>query len=178
VIVEPLAIAGVVLLRSEDHVDERGSFRRNVDIDELIKLGMNGTISQVSTATNTRRGTIRGMHYQVEPHGETKTLWCTRGSVFDVLVDLRFEQPTYGSWVGVQLSEREPLAVYVPPGIAHGYQTLEDESAMIYLIDAPYAHDSARSLRWNDPAVGIEWPLELSVISARDQEAPSWPPQR
>jgi dTDP-4-dehydrorhamnose 3,5-epimerase len=68
--------------------------------------------------------------------------------------------------------------VYVPPGIAHGYQTLEDESAMIYLIDAPYAHDSARSLRWNDPAVGIEWPLELSVISARDQEAPSWPPQR
>jgi dTDP-4-dehydrorhamnose 3,5-epimerase len=173
---EPLGLQGVTLLRAELHEDERGAFRRIVDIPVLESLGLDPTVVQISMATNTRRGTVRGLHYQAAPHEESKTLWCTKGSVFDVLVDLRADEPTYGNWIAVRLAADRPAALHVPPGIAHGYQTLEDDSALTYVISAAYVPGSARSLRWNDPTVGIDWPLPVTVISQRDREAPLWPP--
>lgn len=173
---ELLAIRGAVLLRPEVRVDERGSFHRVVDAAELAAHGLDPTVAQVSVATNRLRGTVRGMHYQVAPHTESKTLWCTAGSVFDVLVDLRPDEPTYGSWVGVTLSGDEPCALHVPPGVAHGYQTLVDGSDLTYLISAAYHPESAHSLSSADATVGIDWPLPVTVISDRDREAPPWPP--
>jgi dTDP-4-dehydrorhamnose 3,5-epimerase len=173
---EPLALRGVTLFQADVHEDERGAFRRILDIPVLESLGLDPTVVQISMATNTRRGTVRGLHYQAAPHGESKTLWCTHGSVFDVLVDLRADEPTYGDWIAVRLAADQPVALHVPPGIAHGYQTLEDASALTYVISAPHVPASARSLRWDDPTVGIDWPLPVTVISQRDREAPLWPP--
>ena len=173
---EPLALRGATLLRAEVHTDERGGFRRLMDVPFLASLGLDPAVVQISQATNVRTGTVRGMHYQAAPHGESKTLWCTHGSVFDVLVDLRADEPTYGQWISVHLSADEPVALHVPPGIAHGYQTLEDGSALTYVMGTPYVPASARSLRWDDPTVNIAWPLPVSVISQRDREAPPWPP--
>jgi dTDP-4-dehydrorhamnose 3,5-epimerase len=174
--VEPLALRGAVLLRAEIHEDHRGSFRRVVDAEVLMHAGLDPRVTQISIATNHRAGTVRGMHYQASPHGEAKTLWCTDGAVYDVLVDLRADEPTYGRWVSVELSAAEPVAVHVPPGIAHGYQTLIDDSALTYAIGTRYVASSARSLRWDDPTVGITWPLPVEAISERDREAPLWPP--
>ena len=173
---ERLGLRGVTLLRADVHADERGAFRRIVDISLLESIGLDAAVVQISMATNIRRGTVRGMHYQVAPHEESKTLWCTSGSVFDVLVDLRGHEPTYGSWISVHLAADLPVALHVPPGIAHGYQTLEDDSALTYVIGTPYVPESARSLRWDDPTVGIDWPLPVTAISQRDREAPAWPP--
>lgn len=175
---EPLGIRGVTLLRADVHEDERGGFRRVVDTAVLEGLGLESAVSQISIATNLRRGTVRGMHYQAAPHEESKTLWCTHGAAFDVVVDLRPDEPTYGHWLSVHLPADEPIALHIPPGIAHGYQTLEDDTALTYVISASYVPEGARSLRWNDPTVNIEWPLPVSVISKRDSEAPSWPPSR
>jgi dTDP-4-dehydrorhamnose 3,5-epimerase len=173
---EPLAMAGVYLLRPEVHVDDRGTFHRVVDMDELRMHGLDPAVAQVSVATNRLAGTVRGMHYQAEPHTEAKTLWCTRGSVFDVLVDLRPGEATYGTWVSVVLAATEPHALHVPRGVAHGYQTLENDTELTYLISTPYHPDSARVLHWQDPTVGIRWPRPATAISDRDREAPSWPP--
>lgn len=174
--VEPLALRGVTVLRAEVHEDERGGFRRVVDTELLTSLGLDAAVSQISIATNHRAGTVRGMHYQAAPYEESKTLWCTHGSALDVLVDMRPDEPTYGRWVSVRLVAGEPIAVHVPPGVAHGYQTLEDDTALSYAISAPYVPEAARSLRFDDPTVGIEWPLPVSSISDRDRQAPLWPP--
>jgi dTDP-4-dehydrorhamnose 3,5-epimerase len=175
---EPLAFRGVMLLRAEVHADDRGSFRRVADMAELHGLGLDTAVAQVSIATNVARGTVRGMHFQVPPDEESKTVWCTRGSALDVLVDLRPDEPTYGHWLSVRLAADEPSAVFIPPGVAHGYQTLEDDTTLSYLISAPYAPASSRSLRFDDPTVGIAWPLPVTAISTRDREAPLWPPSR
>lgn len=174
--IEQLPLAGVVLLGYDVAADERGSFRRNVDLADLELLGLDPRVSQVSTATNAVAGTLRGMHFQVAPHEETKTLWCIHGSVLDVLVDVRPDSMTYGSWCSVTLSAGDGRAVHVPPGVAHGYQTLVDDSTLVYLISAPHHAESARSLLWSDPTVGIAWPLPVTRISDRDAEAPQWPP--
>jgi dTDP-4-dehydrorhamnose 3,5-epimerase len=166
-----------MVLRGEPQSDERGSFWRILDVDALRELGVDPHISQVSSVTNLRRGTVRGLHYQAEPYAEAKTLWCSAGAVYDVLVDIRRDEPTYGQWCGIKLSENDAVAVHIPRGVAHGYQTLADESSLTYLISAPYHEGSARSLFWRDPHIGIEWPLEVSTISARDREAPAWPPK-
>jgi dTDP-4-dehydrorhamnose 3,5-epimerase len=175
---EPLLLRGVTLLWPDIRPDERGEFHRVLDVVQLEALGLDSTVNQVSVATNTRAGTVRGLHYQAEPHGETKTLWCHSGSVFDVLVDLRDDEPTYGEWVSVVLDAATPVALHVPRGIAHGYQTLEDDTALTYVISTPYVAGGARSLNWQDPTLGIDWPQDLSMISARDREAPRWPPSR
>ena len=174
--IDHLPLAGVVLLGYDVAADERGSFRRNVDLGDLAQLGLDPRVSQVSTATNAVAGTVRGMHFQVAPHEESKTLWCTRGSVLDVLVDVRSESATYGTWCSVTLSAGDGRAVHVPPGVAHGYQTLEDDSTLVYLISTPHHPESARSLLWSDATVGIGWPLPVTRISDRDREAPPWPP--
>lgn len=172
---EPLELPGVTLLRTEVHADARGHFRRVADLATLRKDGLDAEVDQVSVAANTRAGTVRGLHYQAEPHGEAKTLWVTSGAVFDVLVDLR-PGPTYGRWVSVHLEAGEPTALHVPRGVAHGYQTLADDTCLTYLISTPFVAASARSLRYDDPTLAIPWPLPVSTISDRDREAPLWPP--
>jgi dTDP-4-dehydrorhamnose 3,5-epimerase len=174
--VEPLDLPGVTLLRTEVHCDERGHFRRVADLGALRGQGLEADVDQVSVAVNLQAGTVRGLHYQAEPHGEAKTLWVMSGAVFDVLVDLR-PGPTYGHWTSVRLEADEPTALHVPRGVAHGYQTLTDQTSLAYLISTPFVATSARSLRFDDPTLAIPWPLPVTAISVRDREAPPWPPQ-
>jgi dTDP-4-dehydrorhamnose 3,5-epimerase len=177
VIAEPLAFRGAILFRETVHTDIRGTFRRIIDSVQLAELGLESKISQISNASNARRGTIRGMHYQVEPYDETKIIWCNAGAVFDVLVDLRPDEATFGQWTSVGLRCDEPTALYVPRGMAHGYQTLDDDSSLTYFISTPYEPAASRALLWSDPTIGIAWPLAVASISPRDAGAPQWPPQ-
>ena len=174
--IEVLPLAGAALLHGDVHRDDRGCFRRVLDVPALAGQGLDTAIVQISVATNHEAGTIRGLHYQAEPHSETKTLWCSAGSVYDVLVDVRPLSPTYGHIWSTTLSAHAPVALSVPPGIAHGYQTLEPDSGMTYVISSAYVAASARCLRWDDPQLAIGWPLPVSKISDRDREAPTWPP--
>ena len=176
-IVEELAIPGVLLLREQRHRDQRGAFTRVVDLPALAAAGRPFAVVQVSYAENSVAGTIRGMHYQVSPHQESKIVWCLDGSAFDVLVDIRPDSATFGDWVGVTLSADEATSVLVPPGVAHGYQCIEDDTTLSYLIDAPFHPESARTLRWDDGHVAISWPMPRGPISSRDAEAPTWPPE-
>lgn len=172
--VQSLALPGPLVITGTPAADSRGTFRRIVDLTQLSELGADPAVVQVSTATNTTAGTIRGLHYQVPPSDEAKTLWCTSGAVFDVVVDIRPDSPTAGQWCAVELSAREPTALHIPPGFAHGYQTLTDDTDLIYLISRPHDPDRARSLRWDDPTIAIPWPRAVTAISQRDREAPLW----
>lgn len=174
--IEELALTGAWLVRSTRHEDQRGSFTRVADLDGLRELGLRVDIGQVSYANNPHVGTVRGMHFQVGESAETKLIWCFSGRALDVLVDVRPESKTFGSHVSVELCAEEPLSVLVSPGLAHGYQTIEPDTSLGYLIDAPYDPTAARTLRWDDPTVGVTWPLPLGPISQRDAEAGSWPP--
>ncbi len=127
---------------------------------------------QANMGFSLKRGTVRGMHYQVSPAEEAKLIRCTRGAIFDALVDLRRSSPTFGKWFGTELSADNGRMLYVPEHCAHGYQTLEDASEMIYFTSALYVADTARGVRHNDPALGIEWPLPVAVLSEQDR---NWP---
>lgn len=175
-IVEPLPLRGAAALRGSRHADERGHLRKVWVASDARARELRTDIAEVVTTVNEARGTVRGMHYQVAPHEETKTLWVNEGSVFDVLVDLRPEEPTYGTWISVVLSAAEDVALHVPEGVAHGYQTLTDDARLTYLISTAYAPHHARTLRWDDPTVGIEWPLAATRISDKDREGHLWPP--
>lgn len=176
-ILEPMPLRGVTLLRGVRHRDDRGELRKVVVVDEARAMGIDVQVQEVVSSTNVQSGTIRGLHYQVEPFEETKTLWVTRGALFDVLVDLRLDEPTYGQWVSVELSSEEDVALHIPGGIAHGYQTMADDTCLTYLIGAPHSPGHARTLLWNDPTVAIAWPRPVTRISGGDQEGHLWPPQ-
>lgn len=173
---EQLPIQGALLLHPTVYGDERGSFRRVFDMAAMAGLDLEDRVAQVSVATNVQRGTIRGLHYQAEPYKEAKTLWCSRGSAFDVLVDLRPEQPTYGHSWSTTLADIEPVALHIPRGVAHGYQTLQDNTELVYIISTIYHPSSARAVQAFDPELAIEWPLPVTRMSRRDREAPTWPP--
>jgi len=175
-IVEPLHLRGVALLRGARHRDDRGFLRKVLVADEARARGLDVDVAEVVTTANEAAGTIRGMHYQVAPAAEAKTLWVTDGALHDVLVDLRPEEPTYGQWLSIDLSADDDLALHVPAGIAHGYQTLVDDTRLVYLISAGHSPAHARTLRWDDPTVGITWPLAPTRISAKDREGHAWPP--
>lgn len=176
--IEELGLRGVALIRGARHHDERGFLRKVLVAEEARSHGLDTRIAEVVTTTNELAGTIRGMHYQVSPAAEVKTLWVTDGSLHDVLVDLRPDEPTYGHWIAVGLSAEDDVALHVPAGIAHGYQTLEDDTRLSYLISTSYSPEHARTLSWHDPTVGIEWPLPPTRISAKDREGHPWPPTR
>jgi dTDP-4-dehydrorhamnose 3,5-epimerase len=174
VIVRETPLAGAFELVPEPIEDERGFFARVWDRDELAALGLEVGSSQCSVAFNHAAGTLRGLHFQAEPHAETKLVRCTRGAVHDVIVDIRPGSATFARWTAVELSERNRTTLYVPKGFAHGYQTLEDGSEVWYQMADPYVPESQRGLRWDDPRLGIEWPpAARRVISARDE---AWPP--
>lgn len=166
---------GVYVVEAERHLDERGSFARMYCRRDYAEHGIDFAPVQVSVSSNTRSGTLRGLHFQAAPSPEAKIVACTRGSVFDVAVDLRTDSPTYGRWAGVELTSENGHAVYVPPGCAHGFQTLEDDTELLYLISEPYDPSLQRGVRWDDPALEIDWPLEPTVISERDRGFADFP---
>ncbi len=167
------AIAGLMVLEPEPARDERGAFSRLFCRREFVAHGLNPHLEQCSLSHTLRRGTVRGLHYQVAPFAEDKLVGCVGGSAFDVVVDLRAGSATFGRHVAVELEAASGVQVYVPAGCAHGFQTLADDTSLLYMISAPYDAASARGLRWNDPALGIAWPIpEAAVVSPRDHSLP------
>lgn len=162
------SIAGVVVVELEELPDERGMFARTFSKDEFAARGLLHEPVEANLSFNHAAGTLRGMHYQAEPHPEAKLVRCTRGSMFDVAVDLRPDSPSYCRWFGVTLAADERNALHIPPGCAHGFVTLEDATEVLYLMGERYYPELARGVRWNDPAFGIEWPVAPAVISGRD----------
>jgi dTDP-4-dehydrorhamnose 3,5-epimerase len=152
--------------------DERGFFARWFCVEEFAKFGLATHFSQCSVSSNARKGTLRGLHFQTAPHDEEKLVRCTGGAVFDVIVDLRPESPTHRRWFGTVLTAQNHRSLYVPKGFAHGFMSLLDDTEVLYMMSVPYAPGHAAGLRWNDPALGIRWPLTPTVISSRDAEYP------
>ncbi len=173
---EELAIPGVFALELEPVHDSRGFFARTYSRTELGEHGIEFDVVQASVSFNERRGTLRGMHLQRPPHEEAKLVRCVAGSVHDVVVDLRAGSPTQLRWLAIELSTKRQNALYIPPGLAHGFVTLEDGCEVEYLISAAYEPSAGTGVRWDDPSVGIEWPFEPDVISERDAAFPDLDP--
>lgn len=165
-------IRGVVVVEPEPSMDERGLFARTWSLDAFVEQGLDGGVVECSTSFNLHRGTIRGMHYQQEPNAETKLVRCTRGAAFDVVLDLRRDSATYGRWHAVELSAEDRRSLYIPRGVAHGFQTLADNTELYYQISERYVSTAARGVRWDDPAFRIDWPERPTMISERDR---NWP---
>lgn len=164
----PLSVAGAYAVEVEPVHDERGWFGRLFSVEEYGQLGLDTRVNQCSMSSSPKAGTLRGLHFQLAPNEESKLVLCLSGSIYDVLVDLRPGSPTHKRWDAVTLTAPEPLAVFVPPGVAHGFLTLVDDSCVYYQISMPYDQNSASGARWDDPAFGIEWPKKPVVISQRD----------
>lgn len=173
-IFEPAGIDGAWILRLSPHEDERGFFARLWCAAEFERRGLSASLSQCSLSYTRRAGTIRGMHYQAAPREEVKVFRCVRGAIYDVLLDLRPDSPTYKRWTARELTAENRLAFYIPKGVAHGFQALTDDVEVLYLIDEPYDAALARGVRWNDPAFGIEWPLAPGPMSEKDRTYPDF----
>lgn len=174
---ERTAIDGVCVVMPERFEDERGFFARTWDATEFDAQGLDGTPAQTSISYNRVRGTMRGLHYQVAPHEETKLVRCTAGAIFDVAVDLRAASPTFRDWFGVELSAENRLALYVPEGCAHGFLTLVDDVEVSYQISARHVPEAARGVRFDDPAFGVAWPESVVVVNERDRSYPDFSPR-
>jgi dTDP-4-dehydrorhamnose 3,5-epimerase len=171
---ETLALEGVYLIELECHKDERGFFARSFCEDEFAAKGLINRFAQSSVSFNERRGTVRGMHFSVAPHGETKLVRCTAGAIHDVIIDLRTQSPTFLNAISIELSAENRRTLYIPADIAHGFQALQDETEILYMIDRPFVPEAARGIRWNDPAVRVEWPMSITRISHKDLQFPDW----
>ena len=170
--IQPTALPGVVLLRHDPARDDRGSFARLSCVATLAAHGVAFSPRQTSVSRSLRRGTLRGMHFQVAPLEETKIVHCIAGAVFDVVLDLRPDSPAFRRAFSVELTDGNGLGVLVPPGCAHGVITLNDNAAVLYQIDRDYDPERARGVRWNDKAFQINWPMTPVVLSDRDA---NWP---
>lgn len=167
-------LPGVFLVRIEPRCDDRGFFARTWCCREFAAHGLNPALVQCSISVNTRRGTLRGVHYQAAPHQEAKLVRCTKGAIYDVIVDLRESSPTFKQWIGAELTAANHDMLYIPEGCGHGFLTFEDDTEVFYQISQFYEEKAARGVRWNDPAFGIEWPAPVQVISDRDAQYPSF----
>ncbi|MBV8489334.1 MAG: dTDP-4-dehydrorhamnose 3,5-epimerase family protein [Candidatus Eremiobacteraeota bacterium] len=164
----PTRLPGTFRIACARFEDTRGAFVKCFDATAFRSAGLNVSFEQMAVAENRLRGTVRGMHYQAAPHEEIKIVRCTRGSIFDVLVDVRPDSETYGQWEAFTLSALVDEELYVAPGIAHGYQTLEDDTVVEYLISAPFVEALQRGIHWKSPRLKIAWPLDVTSISPRD----------
>ncbi|MBV9773459.1 MAG: dTDP-4-dehydrorhamnose 3,5-epimerase [Gemmatimonadetes bacterium] len=170
-------LPGAWVVEIERLSDERGFFARTFDVDAFAARGLRTEFPQCSISFNAKAGTLRGMHWQEAPHHEAKLIRCTAGAVYDVLLDLRPESPTFLQWRGVELSADNRRMVYAPEGMAHGFQTLEPETEVFYQISVPYHPASARGVRWDDPAFAIRWPdADERILSDRDRGYPDFAP--
>ncbi len=167
-------IAGAFLVAPDLQRDERGHFGRTWCEAEFRNHGLNPQLTQCNISHSLRRGTLRGMHYQTAPYAEAKLIRVTRGKVYDVLLDLRHDTPGFGKWQAFELDGSGNTMLYAPEGVAHGFQTLCDDTELFYQMSAPYSAGHAAAVRWNDPAFQIHWPLENPILSPRDQQHPLW----
>jgi dTDP-4-dehydrorhamnose 3,5-epimerase len=167
-----LRLAGAYRIEPQLMVDERGAFARRFCADELRALGLETDLVQRSISFNAQAGTLRGMHFQAPPHLEAKIVRCTRGAIYDVLVDLREGSPTYGQWHGEQLTADNRLMLYIPKGFAHGFQSLVDNTEVDYEITPAYVSGAGNGFRFDDPALAIDWPIVDVIMSGRDKALP------
>jgi dTDP-4-dehydrorhamnose 3,5-epimerase len=165
-------LTGAYLIDLERREDSRGYFARTFCSREFEEHGLSSKVVQCNVAFNHRKGTVRGLHYQAEPASEVKLVRCLRGAIYDVIVDLRPESPTYRQHLGVQLTAENALQLFIPEGFGHGYQTLTPEAELMYLTSEFHAPACERGIRYNDPALGIQWPLPVTILSEKDA---CWP---
>jgi dTDP-4-dehydrorhamnose 3,5-epimerase len=175
IIFQETKLKGAYLIEPEKFEDQRGFFARAFSDQEFSDHGLHGHFVEASISFSLRRHTVRGMHFQAEPNAQAKLVRCTRGAIFDALIDLRPESPTYKQWFAHELTADNRLMLYIPEGFAHGFQTLADESEVYYQMSARYTRASERGVRWNDPVFGIEWPeTENIIINERDRTYPDF----
>jgi dTDP-4-dehydrorhamnose 3,5-epimerase len=167
-------LEGAYIIEIELMEDERGFFARSFCSEEFKKHGLNPRIAQCNISYNKKKGTLRGMHYQVAPYEEAKLVRCTKGAIYDVIIDLRPDLPTFKQWIAVELTQENRRLLYVPEGFAHGFQTLEDRTEVFYQISEFHHPEWARGVRWNDPTFGIFWPVNVEIISVGDQQYPDF----
>jgi dTDP-4-dehydrorhamnose 3,5-epimerase len=167
-------LPGAFVVELERREDERGFFALSWSRKVFSERGLDERLVECNVSFNRRRGTLRGMHYQEAPHGQAKLVRCTMGAVYDVIVDLREGSPTFTRWLSVELSAANRTMLYVPTGLAHGFQTLADETEVFYQMSAPFRPESGRGVRWNDPAFGIRWPIADAIMNERDRSYPDF----
>ncbi|EIJ43123.1 dTDP-4-dehydrorhamnose 3,5-epimerase [Beggiatoa alba B18LD] len=167
-------LAGAYLIEPELRIDERGFFARAWCEQEFTAQGLNPRLVQCNISFNHKKGTLRGMHYQAKPHEEVKVVRCTAGAIYDVIIDIRPDSPTFKSWFAVELTANNHKMLYIPEGFAHGFQTLVDNTEVFYQMSAFYHAESARGIRWDSPLVGIQWLIENPIISERDRGFLEW----
>ncbi len=170
-------LPGVFIVELDKIGDERGFFARAWCRREFQAHGLDGSIAQLNLSHNARRGTVRGMHYQVQPHAEAKVVRCIRGAIYDVVVDLRTDSVTYRKWLAVELSAGNRRMLHVPEGCGHGFQTLEDGTELLYQVTEFFAPGAERGVRYDDPAFQIDWPLPVTAISDKDASWPDFVPE-
>lgn len=173
---EPTIIDGAYVVHPAPKVDKRGFFARVWCEEEARKHHLLPKFKQINTSFNHAAGTLRGLHLQAAPHAETKLVRCIRGSLYDVIIDLRENSKSYRKVFSIELNQDNRLSLYIPRGCAHGFQTLEDNAELIYYVDDIYSPESETGVRWDDPSFSIAWPLPVSVISNKDQQYPDWQP--
>lgn len=176
VIFQETPIRGLWRVTPEPRLDARGAFTRTFCAEEFAAQSLPSVFEQSSLSQNAKAGTLRGMHFQPDPYAEAKFVRCVRGAIFDVAVDLRPNSPTRGQWYGEMLSAENAIGLYIAPGLAHGFQTLEADSDVLYQITPAYRPGFADGVRWNDPAFRIEWPFKSPFLSDRDATYPDWRP--
>lgn len=175
IIFKETKLKGAFVIEPERFVDRRGFFARSFSEREFSDHGLRAQFVEAGISFNLRKHTVRGMHFQAEPHAQAKLVRCTRGAIHDVTIDLRPESPTYKQWVAQELTARNRLMLYIPEGFAHGFQTLEDESEVFYQLSERYRPASERGVRWNDPVFGIDWPETKNIIiKERDRTYPDF----
>ena len=173
-IFEETEIPGAWIIRMEPHRDDRGSFARSFCVREFAERGLDTRVAQCNVSFNRRRGTLRGLHRQESPHGEAKLVRCTRGALYDVILDLRTDSLAHGKHLGVELREGDDRLLFVPAGVFHGFLTLADETEVFYQMSEFYEPSSAVGVRFDDPAFSIPWPEAVRQISPRDAAYPDW----
>lgn len=173
-IFKPTELPGAFVIELERHEDARGYFARTFCEAEFAAHGLETRVAQCSVSFNRRKGTLRGMHYQVPPFEEVKLVRCCRGAIFDVIIDLRRDSPAFKKHFAVQLDERSGKMLYVPAGMAHGFQTLEDDTEVFYQMSQSYSAQHSRGVRWDDPVFGISWPEAERTILERDRRYPDF----
>ena len=171
-IFEALDLEGSYIIKPESHIDERGFFARSFCKKEFQKQQLVDEFVQCNISFNKKKGTLRGMHYQLPPHQETKLVRCTKGSIFDVIVDIRKKSTTFGRWIGVYLNEHNRHILYVPEGFAHGFITQEENTEVFYQMSCDYVQNSSSGFAWNDKSINIQWPEWELLMSKKDKQLP------
>jgi dTDP-4-dehydrorhamnose 3,5-epimerase len=172
----PTALPGAYIIGLQPFADERGFFARTWCRQEFAGRGLDPNLAQCSLSFNRQKGTLRGMHLQLPPHAETKLVRCVQGAIYDVIIDLRTDSPTYKQWIGMELTSENRQTLYVPKGFAHGFITLQDNCEVLYMISEFYAPEAARGIRWNDEQFNIQWPEQVVVMSEKDKAYADYDP--